>query len=206
MSELLVAALASGWVLPVLFAFAVLDGFVPPVPSETAVVALAAAAAAGQPTPPVALIVAVAAVGALVGDQAAYWVGVRLGSRSVSTGDGWLARGARRLGHVVRRRGGPVFVVARFIPGGRVAASLTAGATGFGWPAFTAWTATGAVTWAGVYAVIGSASGTWLGGHPLVAIAVAVLVVAALGLGVDAVVRRRSRASAPSGNTGDVDA
>ena len=62
------------WVIGALWGLCVIDGFFPPVPSESLVVALAAI---GHPSR--WLIIPVAAAGAICGDNIAYWVGRQLG-------------------------------------------------------------------------------------------------------------------------------
>jgi membrane protein DedA with SNARE-associated domain len=73
MVEMLEAAVASPWVYLVLFAVAVLDGFFPIVPAETMVITAGVFAAGGQPD--LAAVVAVAALGAFVGDHISYAIG-----------------------------------------------------------------------------------------------------------------------------------
>ena len=62
----------------VLFVLCLVDGFFPPVPSETALVAVAAVAAtSGQPV--LAMVLGAAALGAIAGDSIAYAIGRRVG-------------------------------------------------------------------------------------------------------------------------------
>ena len=66
------------WVYPALMLFATVDGFFPPVPSETALVAVAAVTAtSGQPV--LAVVLGAAALGAIAGDSIAYAIGRRVG-------------------------------------------------------------------------------------------------------------------------------
>ena len=60
----------SPWVYFVVLAVCLIDGFFPPVPSETVVVA-AAAVSASTGSPNMLLLVAVAALGAMAGDNIA---------------------------------------------------------------------------------------------------------------------------------------
>ena len=76
------ALTATPWVYVVLFALAVVDGFFPPVPSETVLIALAATSVA-LGTPNLALVLVAGAAGAFVGDQVAYWIGSRVNVRRV---------------------------------------------------------------------------------------------------------------------------
>jgi len=73
-------ASASPWTYALVFAAAALDVFVPIVPSETLLVVAAALAAGGD----LALsgVIAVAAAGAILGDNAAFAAGRALGPRT----------------------------------------------------------------------------------------------------------------------------
>lgn len=188
--------LTTDWVFLALFAFAVLDGFFPPIPSETAVIALASTWAS-EGSPDLVLVIGVAAFGAFGGDQLAYQVGRWL----FRTRDGRVRRGRRaveRAATMLTRRGGPLLLAARFVPGGRAAVTAAAGAVGFPRRRFIGWTAGGAVLWAGYYAAIGTIAGAWLRGNTVVAVLVGVAGGIALGLVVDRLVqtwsRRRRRA------------
>ena len=70
---------ASPWVYLVVFAVCFVDGFFPPVPSETVVVGAATiSVATGQPQ--LLLLIGAAAAGAVLGDNAAYQLGRMLGT------------------------------------------------------------------------------------------------------------------------------
>jgi membrane protein DedA with SNARE-associated domain len=180
--------LSSEWVFLALFVFAVLDGFFPPMPSETAIIALAAAWSAGdgQPLP---LIILIAAAGAFAGDQLTYNVGRGLARRRLRRRPGGL-RGLARAQTLIADHGGPALLAARFIPGGRVAATTAAGVLGFPRAAYAAWTGGGAVAWAAYYAAIGSVTGAWLRGNTLLAVIIGVAGGMLLGYVANAVVRR----------------
>src|ERR1051326_4653787 len=72
---------ASGWAYGIVCLVAFLDAIVPIVPSETVVITAGVVAAAGDLSLP--LVVAAAAAGAFAGDNAAYLVGRRFGTRIV---------------------------------------------------------------------------------------------------------------------------
>lgn len=210
MGEMVLAFAASPWVLVALFVLCTVDGFFPPVPSESVVIALAATAAAGH-GPPIAALVAVAALGAFVGDQIAYRIGARVPLERIP----WLrgARGRRvtaRLETLLDRRGAALIIGARYVPVGRVAVSMTAGATGYPLRRFVAVAVLAAVSWAGYSTLIGIGAGTALAGNPLLAAAVGVVAGVLLGLLVDVVVRRvaarRATVRAPEPATTGADA
>lgn len=156
------------WVYLALFGIAALDGFFPVVPSETLVITLGVFAAAdGQPD--VVLVAVVAAVGALTGDHVSYAIGRRAGPRIFER----LRAGSRaqrayeRVGRMLAERGGLVLVVARYIPGGRTAATLTTGATGFPRRTFTRYAVLAAVTWAVYGTTLGYLGGAAFEDEPL---------------------------------------
>ena len=109
-----------------------LDALIPVLPSETAVIALGVATA-GSTDPRIAVLVALAALGAFVGDNAAYLLGRRFGpavSRWIFAGE----RGERRRAWAQRslaEYGTRIIVACRFIPGGRTAVTLTCGLIGY---------------------------------------------------------------------------
>lgn len=159
---------ATPWVYAALFGIAALDGFFPAVPSETLVITLGVfAAASGDPQ--LSLVVLVAALGALTGDHISYAIGRRAGPRLFAR----LKPGSRtqrayeRVGRMLAERGGLVLVVARYIPGGRTAATLTTGATGFPRPAFTRYALVAAATWACYSAGLGYIGGAAFEEEPL---------------------------------------
>src|SRR5690606_864637 len=86
-NELILQAAASPWLYAVMFATAVIDGFFPPIPSETVLVAAAAVAAStGETNLP--LLIALAALGAMIGDNIAYAIGHRIGTTRFA----WMRR------------------------------------------------------------------------------------------------------------------
>jgi membrane-associated protein len=146
---------ASGWAYVILFLFAFLDAIVPVVPSETAVITAGVVASSGDLN--VVVIVVAAAAGAALGDNTAYALGRRYGARiEARFFSGEKARkriewAERQLGE----RGGELIAIARFIPGGRTAVTLSAGTLGFPWRRFVLFDALAAVGWALYAALLG---------------------------------------------------
>jgi membrane-associated protein len=139
---------ASGWAYLIVFLLAYLDALVPVVPSETSVITAGVVAAAGDLN--LMVIVAVAAGGAFLGDNTAYFVGRRFGTR---INDRFFrsdkARKRVEWAHQqVSERGGELIVVARFIPGGRTVVTLSAGTLGYPWRRFVIFDAAAALIWA----------------------------------------------------------
>ena len=181
---------ASPWLFLVVFAVCVIDGFFPPVPSETVVVGAATVSVAtGEPN--LLLLIAVAAAGAIVGDNIAYQLGRALGTtrfrwmraKRVATTLDWARRG-------LDRRGALLIFTARYIPVGRIAVNMTAGATRYPFRRFLPLSIAAGVTWAAYSALFGILAGQWLHDQPLLAIVLAIAVAALVGVVVDAVIRR----------------
>jgi membrane-associated protein len=151
---------ASGWAYAILFVLALLDALVPIVPSETSVITAGVVAAAGDLSLP--LVVAFAAAGAIAGDNTAYFVGRRFGTR-ISERFFSGEKGNKRIAWAhgqVEERGGELIVIARFIPGGRTVVTLSAGMLEYPWRRFLAFDVAAGVTWALYAALLG-----YFGGH-----------------------------------------
>jgi len=186
----ILALAASPLVYLAMFLFATIDGFFPPMPSESVVIALAAVAmSTGAPN--LWLILLVAAAGAFTGDQIAYAIGRRVPVRRSR-----LLRGARAqrtldwAEQALATRGASFIIGARYIPVGRVAVNMAAGAVGFPRARFVGLTALAAVSWSLYSTAIGIGAGVWLHDRPVVAVVVGVLSGFAIGLVVDAVLSR----------------
>jgi membrane protein DedA with SNARE-associated domain len=200
-----VPALAeSPWVYPVLTLLAAVDGFFPPVPSESVVIALASLAVAhGQPN--LALVALAGAVGAFLGDQIAYAIGSRVDVHRLRLFRS--PRGRRTLAwaeHALANRGSSFILAARYIPIGRVAVNMTAGALGYPRRRFVGLTALAAVSWAAYGTLVGAGAGIWLADHPVIAVVAGVVVGVLMGLGIDWVLRRWTglRRAAAEGRAG----
>jgi len=144
---------ASGWAYGIVLLLAFLDAVFPVVPSETAVITAGVVAASGDLFLP--LVIVLAAAGAFLGDNTAYWIGRRFGSWVVKRFfSGQKAK--KRLDWAerqIRERGGVLIVVGRFVPGGRTAITLSAGLLHYSWPRFIGLDAVAASIWA-VYAAL----------------------------------------------------
>ncbi|SNR80201.1 membrane protein DedA, SNARE-associated domain [Actinomadura mexicana] len=177
-------AVTSPWFYLVLFAVAAVDGFFPVVPSESMVITAGVYAASGQPE--LVPVVVLAAAGAFLGDHVSYLVGRRAGGRLVRGARpgtrrhavlGW-ARGA------MAERGGMILVVARYVPGGRTAVTLTMGAVKYRLRSFSLFAAVAAVSWALYGALLGYVGGRAFEDDPLKGVVVGL----GLALGVTGVV------------------
>jgi membrane-associated protein len=188
--EWVLALAASPLVYLVLFLLATVDGFFPPIPSESAVIALAAMAVSTG-TPNLWLVGVTAAAGAFTGDQIAYAIGRRVPvRRSRLLGRPRAQRTLDWAEESLATRGASFIIGARYIPVGRVAVNMTAGAVRFSRRRFVPLTALAAASWAVYSAVIGVGAGAWLHDRPLIAVGVGVVLGTLIGFGVDAVLSR----------------
>jgi membrane-associated protein len=186
------SALQVGSPLSYLLAFAIpaLDAVVPVLPSETVIVALGVATA-GSADPRIAILVAMAAAGAFVGDNLGYFIGWRFSP--------WVNRhffagepGARRkvwAEQTLERRGALLIIVCRFIPGGRTAVTLTCGVTHFRRRTFLIATAVAGIIWATYAFLVGRLGGKAFEHKPWLSLVVALAIVSVVS-GVVEIIRR----------------
>ena len=191
---------ASGWAYGIVFLFAFLDVLVPVVPSEASVITAGVVAAAGSLFLP--LIIVAAASGAFLGDNTAYLVGRRFGTRAAERflhggkAKKTLDWAERRLS----RRGGELIIVARFIPGGRTAVTLAAGTLAFPWRRFAVFDAVAALIWSLYASLLGYFGGRAFEDAAWKGLLLALGLAFAVTGGVEAVrwfLRRRREASQP---------
>ncbi|MEU7840559.1 VTT domain-containing protein [Micromonospora sp. NPDC049114] len=159
--------MSSPWVYLAIFAIAVLDGFFPVVPSETAVITAGVFAASGAPYLPAVIVVA--AAGALVGDHVSYAIGRGGGGRLLDRlpSDGRRRAAIDRARRGIATRGGLILTVARYIPGGRTAVTLTMGVVRYPRRRFLAFDALAAGSWGLYSALVGYVGGLAFEQDPL---------------------------------------
>ena len=192
---------ASPWIYLVMYLFATIDGFFPPIPSESVVIALSALAMGAGGEPNLWLVLPAAALGAFTGDQIAFSIGRRVPVHRLrlfrsGRGQAALAWAERAL----ERRGASFIIAARYIPVGRVAVNMTAGAVGFPRRRFTFLAAIAAVTWACYSAAIGVSAGAAFRDHsPLWGVVVGVIGGVVIGFVVDWALRRWMARKDPEG-------
>ncbi|MEI7759388.1 MAG: DedA family protein [Thermoleophilia bacterium] len=168
-----------------------------PVPGETSLIACAILASQHQGIS-IEIVIAVAALGAIVGDNVGYVLGRRAGRHLLTREGRWMEK--RRL-FLVRgeaffeRHGSRAVFLARWMPGLRVVGSWLAGAHHMPWRTFLLWNALGGIAWA---TSIGLAA--YLLGHVAATIfrtfgvvGLAILAAGAVGFGIWHHVRRRRR-------------
>lgn len=166
-------------VLVVLAGLCFIDGFFPPLPSESIVIGLTSWSFASQPGAVVSLwlVFLAAAVGAGAGDSFAFFLGSRIPVEKIP----FLNRGKGKTAYelarrTLYRRGTSFIFAARFIPGGRIAVNICAGATGFPYSRFVRTDFMAVICWVAYGMAIGAVSGKLVGGvHPLLAVVVGIV-------------------------------
>ncbi len=200
LSHLGVSSLLSYVIAVLLPAF---DALIPVLPSEAAVIALGVATA-GTADPRAAVLVALAASGAFLGDNAAYLLGRRFGpgaGRRVFAGE----RGARRRAWSERslhRFGARMIIGCRFIPGGRTAVTLTCGVVGYPRRRFVVATACAAVIWASYAFLIGRIGGKAFADQPWLGLLLALGLTVVVSAAIEAARRARAWHLSSSGSSG----
>ncbi|MBB5778152.1 DedA family protein [Nonomuraea jabiensis] len=157
--DLVQQVMTSPWLYAALFGLALLDGFFPIVPAETSVITAAVFAASGETN--LALVIVAAALGAFAGDHISYLIGNRSAGRLREKKAFVWAR------DTLAERGGLVLVVARYIPGGRTATTLTMGAVRHPLRSFTFFDAIAASSWAVYSGLIGFFGGMAFENDPI---------------------------------------
>jgi len=152
--------------VPTQIGYVALAGFVfaesagVPVPGETALLAAGLLARSGQLSLPI--VIAVAAVAAILGDNLGYILG-RRGDRALLLRDGRFARHRRKAvaagDRFFARHGAKTVFFGRWVSGVRIVAAVMAGATAMPWQRFVVYNALGAITWAATLATIAFVAG-----------------------------------------------
>ncbi len=153
--DLLESASTSPWFYVAIFFIALFDSVIPVVPSETTVIL--GGIAAGQGKLFIVFVILLGAAGAFAGDNLAYQLGSRASGflrRRLFSGE----KGEQRLARAadqIEKRGGPLLITARFIPGGRTALTASSGITHQPLDWFVKWDIVACVLWATYAGVLG---------------------------------------------------
>ena len=145
----------SGWSYAVVFALAYLDAVIPLFPSETAVIAAGVLAADGKMS--LALIIVLGGLGAVLGDNTSYLLGRHFGEPikrrffSKEKSKKSLAWAERQLAE----RGGELIITGRFIPGGRLVVTFSAGGLKMAWRRFILFDVIACAIWASYASLLG---------------------------------------------------
>ena len=143
----------------------------------------------GTPWP--AVLVPVAAVGAVTGDLLCFLIGRRVGlDRWAWQRRGRVAAALGRAQRTVERRTAVLIFTARYIPFARIAVNLSAGASGIPLGRFLPLSAAAGLGWAIYNVAIGAGFGAALRAQPVLAIVLSVAVAITLGVIADVVIGR----------------
>jgi len=142
------AAQTAGY--PVVFIFIAVETMGIPLPGETALIVAGIAASTGKLS--IELVILLAALAAIVGDNVGYLIGRHYGRRIVDWDGGPFPAQRKRLievGEPFFERHGPKAVfLGRWVAGLRIASSWLAGINRMKWSTFTFWNALGGICWA----------------------------------------------------------
>lgn len=201
MTEMLDGMLGSPWLWAIVFVVSALDALLPFMPSDSTVI-IVGVLVVPEPGKLVMLIV-IAALGALAGDLLSYQIGRHGGAAVIPR---LIADEKGRQRHEwartkLHQHGSLLIMVARYIPGGRVATMLTAGALQYPMRRFMSVELIATSVWATYCALIGYIGGATFHDNVLMGMALG------LGIGVTFMVllevgRRLVGRRKPSGDSG----
>src|SRR3989442_9259870 len=121
--------------LPLLFAVGMIESLGVPLPGETALIAFGVLAAEGHYS--IASVIAIAAAGAIVGDNLGYWLIGRLGGRALFRRWRWLNQYSDpvlpRAEALMERHGGKTVFFCRFVSVLRYTGASVAGLSHMHW-------------------------------------------------------------------------
>ena len=127
-----------------------------PLPGETALVSAAVFAAGGGLN--IELVIAVAALAAILGDNCGYWVGREFGFPLVYRYGPLLRIDEGKLKvaqYLFRRHGGKIVFFGRFVAILRTFAAFLSGVNRLPWPRFLVFNALGGIVWASLFGLGG---------------------------------------------------
>jgi membrane protein DedA with SNARE-associated domain len=152
-----------------------------PMPGETALVS--AAIFAGRGGLDIKWVIGAAALAAMLGDNAGYWVGREFGFPFLLRYGRYAGLDEKRLKlgqYLFKLHGGKIVFFGRFVAMLRAFAALLAGVNRLEWPRFFLFNALGAIVWASIFGL----GGFWLGHafeHYAKSVGLAALICAVVG-------------------------
>ena len=176
----------------IVWALALGDAVVPVLPSEAALITAGLLSVVGDLS--LGWVIAAGALGAYCGDAISYCLG-RFAGRPFQKRflEGERATRAMKWSRdQLDQRGGLLLVVARYVPGGRTAATFTCGVTRYPYAKFAAFDALAAISWALYASLLGYFGGRFFHDHAWVALLVAFGIAGGLTLAVEGVRRLRA--------------
>jgi membrane-associated protein len=196
MTDFLEGLLPSPWLWAVVLLVSALDGLLPFMPSDTTLI-LVGVLVAPDPLRLILLII-IAAVGCVLGDVISYVIGRYSGTAMLDrfTRD---EKGQQRREWAVsqlHKHGTLLILLGRYIPAGRVATMITAGALRYPTRTFLITEVIAAAIWAAFFALLGYAGGASFQHRPalgmLMAFGTALALAALLALGRRFLAKRRA--------------
>ncbi|WP_345078320.1 VTT domain-containing protein [Brachybacterium paraconglomeratum] len=182
------------WVYFVVYGFAAFDGFFPSVPSESTIVTLSSLwSSSGKPS--IILIGLAAWIGAWTGDNLGYLLGNKIGYerfKFLREGKGRAAVEAADRG--LQKRALVFLMTARYIPFGRTAVNLVAGAVHYPHREFWPRSLLSTFVWAVYSCAIGALAGAWFEDNHLLGITVALIAAVVMALLVERLINAVHRA------------
>ncbi|MDE2579920.1 MAG: DedA family protein [Hyphomicrobiales bacterium] len=177
-----VAPLVAQYGLYAVFVVVMLESSGVPMPGETALV-LAAIFAGATGQLDIGAVIAVAAAGAIIGDNIGFMIGRRFGLPLIEKYGPRLGLTPQRLAfgqHMFARHGAKIVFFGRFVAFLRIFAAVLAGVNRYPWREFLLWNALGGVCWAAIFGLGGYVFGEAIMrvSGPLGAAAFAALVIA----------------------------
>jgi membrane-associated protein len=188
------------WIYLIILGTAIVDSFLPLIPSESLIIA-GGAFAATQNAPDLWLLVVAGACGAWIGDNISYGIG-RWQTGPVVR---WSLRGAKRersyrwARHHIRRRGGTVLILARYLPAGRTATTMTMGVVRWSHRRFMAFDAIAVSAWSLQAGLLGYLGGRVFQDNPLLATVLGIGMAFVLVAVIELIRRVRGRRQDPAG-------
>ena len=191
--------LLNSYGLLLLFAVVAAESAGVPLPGETALIAAAILAAKGHYS--IVEVIVVAALAAIIGDNAGYWIG-RTGGRALLERWGPIRRYAERAlppgERFFMKHGGKTVFIGRFVSVLRVTAAWLAGITHMTWWRFFLWNAAGGIIWATLVSLLayyfGKAAADAVASYGLYALG-GIVVLAAVGFFVMRLLKKRLESS-----------
>jgi membrane protein DedA with SNARE-associated domain/membrane-associated phospholipid phosphatase len=140
----------------IVFLLVGIESFGIPLPGETALITASAFAALGRLN--IYGVIAVAATGAILGDNAGYWVGKKGGIALVHKYGRYVRLDEKKIARMhsfFEKHGAKTVFLGRFISLLRCWAAALAGVALMPYGTFMLWNALGGVTWAGIFGTLG---------------------------------------------------
>ena len=182
----------SPWVYAVVALIVLADGVFPALPSDSLLICLSALSVSGEPS--LLGLVAAGAAGAVAGDFLSYTLGRRAIGRFGAPRRGAAAVAFDSARRALVRRGGVALVIGHFLPGGRTATTLAAGAMTLPLRRFGPAVTVAGVVWALYVSGLGRLGGLAFADRPFLGAIPGIV----FGAVVTAVLQIRSRGRAPA--------